>query len=234
MFLKKSAIGVCVIAVLSLSPIASAELQSTDWLNEGDSLATLDTLTGIEWLDFSYTKGKSRLWLESNLQAGGELEGWRLPTNDEVYQLLESSFTPLDNHDTGTFYYVPQDEAVSFLTLMDNGTTGASYFYYDLKRRSEGPYARTRSVHGDVRNRYNSNYDYVQKEKVAWEEQQTNPQLFNYMVVNDGGITLSSKRDPTLNARNQSAPINNVSTLFTGMMASFGLLALRRRKPKAV
>jgi hypothetical protein len=39
--------------------VANAALQSIHWKNDGDNLVTLDTVTGIEWLDLTVPHGKS-------------------------------------------------------------------------------------------------------------------------------------------------------------------------------
>jgi len=47
------------IALLLAAPLASANLVSRDLLARDDGLLTLDTATGLEWLDVSLTKGLS-------------------------------------------------------------------------------------------------------------------------------------------------------------------------------
>ena len=78
-------------ALVALSFASHAELVSTDWKTAGDELATLDTETGIEWMDLSETDGLSINTVLSMTSAGGKFEGWRLPTEDEVLTLFESN-----------------------------------------------------------------------------------------------------------------------------------------------
>ena len=87
-YLKKL-IAISVFSVISMS--SSAELIEQDWLAEGDGLSTLDTSTGLEWLDFSLTHRMSVNEVVSELD--GSLSGWRLPTADEVEALM-SQFYP--------------------------------------------------------------------------------------------------------------------------------------------
>ena len=74
-------------SVFALSSIgANAELVSADWKNVGDGLSTVDTLTGIEWMDLSETSNMSFNEVEALFSS--EFNGWRLPTQNEVSQLL--------------------------------------------------------------------------------------------------------------------------------------------------
>jgi hypothetical protein len=50
---------ITLIALLISATSAHAELVATDWKNTGDGLATLDTATGIEWLDLTQTDNMS-------------------------------------------------------------------------------------------------------------------------------------------------------------------------------
>ena len=77
MQLKKTYLAAALMIAASLP--SQAELISSDYLSEGDSLAALDTETGLEWLSLSETNGMS---INDALDAinGGKLDGWRLPT----------------------------------------------------------------------------------------------------------------------------------------------------------
>lgn len=48
-----------VVLAVTFSSLASAELVERDYLTQGDGHISYDTQTGLEWLDFSYTKGMS-------------------------------------------------------------------------------------------------------------------------------------------------------------------------------
>ena len=71
---------------------ANAELIKTDYKTTGDELATLDTETGIEWLDISETAGYNLNEISALIAEGGELEGWRMPTQTEVTNLFMMLF----------------------------------------------------------------------------------------------------------------------------------------------
>ncbi|HEX7036351.1 MAG TPA: hypothetical protein VF210_11280 [Pseudomonadales bacterium] len=54
---------------------------------DGDGLLTLDTETGLEWLDWSYTINLSHADVASNFAPGGEFEGFRYATLSELVTL---------------------------------------------------------------------------------------------------------------------------------------------------
>lgn len=62
----------------------------TDWVSERDTRSTLDSSTGIEWLDLNETKGLSINAVMARLS--GDLKGWRLPTATEVDQMLSNFY----------------------------------------------------------------------------------------------------------------------------------------------
>jgi len=56
----KNFIGIAALVfAIQFSTSAKAELISTDFENQGDDLVTLDTDTGLEWLDLSLTRNNS-------------------------------------------------------------------------------------------------------------------------------------------------------------------------------
>jgi len=83
--------------LLPESPYTEHTLVKTDWLSVGDSAATLDTKTGLEWLDFSRTKG---------YPYSTNLTGWRKPTYLEIKELIQNSFpiTSLYENQNGILY----------------------------------------------------------------------------------------------------------------------------------
>jgi hypothetical protein len=86
--LKKSLIA-SVISMASIS--ANAELISIDLNVEGDNLVTLDTQTGLEWLDISLTNGRRHY----DIQGGAY--GFRIPTNEEVDAFFTNNITSVSN-----------------------------------------------------------------------------------------------------------------------------------------
>jgi len=50
-----------------------------------DNDSFIDSSTTLEWIDFGVNNGQSFSYISSQLSIGGDYEGWRLPTIDEVY-----------------------------------------------------------------------------------------------------------------------------------------------------
>ena len=73
--------------LLALSANVSASVVSADWNTANDGLITNDTVTGLNWLDLTETNGLSYNYVSSQLGAGGDYEGFRYATNDEVVGL---------------------------------------------------------------------------------------------------------------------------------------------------
>jgi hypothetical protein len=67
---------------------AFAALSSTDWLAPGDGLLTLDSATGLYWLDVPVTANRTYFSVLADTAAGQPLEGFRYATAAEVVQLF--------------------------------------------------------------------------------------------------------------------------------------------------
>lgn len=72
------------------SGTASAALLDEDWRNPGDNLITVDTNTGLEWLDISTTQNLSYNQMLPQFGPGQAFEGWRYATPAEFQNLLDS------------------------------------------------------------------------------------------------------------------------------------------------
>lgn len=72
------------VITLVLSSNVNAALVSTSWLNPNDNLITVDTDTTLEWLDTTYTLNRSYNDISSEFGVGGEFEGWRYATEDDL------------------------------------------------------------------------------------------------------------------------------------------------------
>ena len=79
------------ILFLGLASSANALLIEADYINSGDGLITVDTVTGLEWLDLTETDGMSFNMVEAELLVGGSLFGYRYATLGEVYQLWDNA-----------------------------------------------------------------------------------------------------------------------------------------------
>lgn len=81
------------LSVLLLSAPATAALQSGDSVHGIDSI-TLDTLTGLSWLDVTLTKGRSYNDVASKFGAGDEFEGFRHASATDITQLFQNAGIP--------------------------------------------------------------------------------------------------------------------------------------------
>lgn len=222
------------VAMLSFSAHVSAEIftsqsgdefRTVDVASEGDELAVLHYDTGLEWLNVRETWQMSMKDVTNALQ--GDLQGWRLPTNEEVEVLISSFFSgwnysnPVRNVISDHWSYHPVDE---FGRMFGNGGVSATYTmgkYYDETGviRVAGGYidgSNPALIHGP-----NSQYSYG-----------TNSAHYGVFLVSDGGLTIDSINDPSLNINNANAPINSVSTpvaAVTGLLA-IGMFGRIRRK----
>lgn len=198
-FLKKIVIA----GTITFSSMAvQAELLSTNWLTEGDSKATLDTSSGLEWLDLTETDGLSINSVSNMLSTN--YVGWRLPTATEVTELISNHFSNSANS-FSTIDELTLDWANHFGYT---STIGQSYGVYSENGGiyMAGAYARTPST-GFTK--------YLRSYNIA-----TSVASDGVFLVSDGGVTISSIQNPELNNAS-AAPINQVPT-----PASLGLLAL--------
>lgn len=77
---------------MALSFNVNAALMSADWQTSGDNLLTIDSISGLSWLDLSESNGMSYNEVLSQLGEGGIFEGFRYATTNEVIELWSSNF----------------------------------------------------------------------------------------------------------------------------------------------
>jgi hypothetical protein len=82
-------VAVCLVLVLPRA--SSASLFETDALAVGDGLITLDSETGFEWLDLTFTANTSVVDLDAQLAADPFLSTFRRATAVEVHALFEEA-----------------------------------------------------------------------------------------------------------------------------------------------
>jgi len=75
---------------LVLSTSVNAATISTDWQSTGDNLITVDTVSGLEWLDVTETFAMTYNEVTAQLGANGTYDGFRYATTDEVIALWEN------------------------------------------------------------------------------------------------------------------------------------------------
>ncbi len=207
------------ISALALSSMgANAEFIATDFLVSSDHRATLDTETGLEWLDLDYTTNMSIAEAEALMGEGQSLEGWRLPTQSEMLTLLGNIFPIAKTNNalyTGFAWGTSSTEEAqnfrSFFAEQRNAT-----YQYGLFRMDDGLSYISGSYIGGL---------YAGIDFYAYERFSKS----GVWLVSDGGTTLSSINDPSINANNPNAPVANVPVTFAlGGLAMLGL-GLRRK-----
>lgn len=212
-----------------MSNVANAELIATDLNVIGDGLATLDSQSGLEWLDLSQTDNQSYASVQSQLNT--TYSGWRFPTELEVANLFKNTFGKAED------IYSREDSelfiaGMNFVTMMGETYFDQSYLYSrGVYKSNEGNY-----LWAGVQPIKDSAYDIV---NIYFDKYVTSINSENHtrgvFLVSDGGTTLSSINNPELNINNDNAPINNGSANVP-LSSSFTLMALAlagiRRKYK--
>jgi len=74
-------------SAILFSSSSSAGLVTNDWLSAGDGLLTYDSVSGLKWLDLSYTFGQSLNGVLGQTALGNPLNGFRVATSAEVLSL---------------------------------------------------------------------------------------------------------------------------------------------------
>jgi len=68
-----------------------AALISSDWKAANDNLVTIDTNSGLEWLDLTVTRDRTPHDISNKFGVGQEFEGWRYATTAEVASLWNAA-----------------------------------------------------------------------------------------------------------------------------------------------
>tara|TARA_Y100001973_G_scaffold90104_1_gene137226 strand:+ start:525 stop:1247 length:723 start_codon:yes stop_codon:yes gene_type:complete len=229
----------CVFTFVSLG--ANAEFVAGDWKVEGDGLVTADLDTGIEWLSLTETRGMSFNQVSTLLSA--EYAGWRLPTRAEVNGLM-ANITGLVTQENGQKGYsgsrsIYQRQAFDVIDVIGeterythHSIARGMYLNDDVQVEGEaqllysGAAARITNSSGTINIIYD---DYPARVNDDFDTVDTGAGFF---LVSDGGTTLLSLNNPTVNAQNANAPAD-VPAPVLGSFAMFGLLLFGRRKLKA-
>jgi len=233
--MRKLLKGASVALVMAVAGTANAEMVSTDWLASGDGLATLDTQTGIEWMDLTQTKGMT----VNQILNDSRFDGWRLPTASEVESLLKSYLPDVDHHYTLTYYqlgawphYENKSEISQIRNMLDFFVGSGSDYQtiYGMYSPEENQVRLTGGTLYGSKNQHARFYGMDNGGGGSWDYYNS---AYAPYLVSDGGVTLSSINDPNLNKENPNAPINASAPL----VGSFGLMCLltamgtqRRRK----
>lgn len=203
---------------------AHAALQSIHWKANGDNMVTLDTATGIEWLDLTVTHGKSIDEVSALLQSS--YAGWRLPTASEMRTLLFAVHNHVVYDDLEYVNSKPssaENIARHFMMGITEGTQTSSGLYLN----TGGVYAFLSAGYVSGGNGY-TYFNHYRSVSTSYKVASSGVYL-----VSDGGTSWSSINDPSLNMNNPNSPINQLPAtpvsapgLFSGILA---LLFLRRK-----
>lgn len=92
--------------ILTLSPLSATAIPAIDLSRFIESdVTTMDTQTGLEWLDLTQTAGYSYYDVLGRTQMGEQYEGYRYATSGEVSELFDvfqlPFFTSMENPERG-------------------------------------------------------------------------------------------------------------------------------------
>lgn len=179
--------------ILATTTSSHAEFIDTDWLTAGDNAATYDTTTGLTWLKLENTFQVSYATVISELST--TYSGWRVPTEDEVLELM-AQFETLSPYNLGGYTTATDEVRQSFNDAL--GTTSASDLTLGLALIN-GSY----TISG-VRNQ-SSLYDYIYMLRSA-----SSGALYSIFLVSDESFS-----DITIDANTPFA-IASLSLLLMG------------------
>lgn len=189
---------------------------STDWKVAGDAKASLDDSTGIEWLDLTQTDFKSIQEVQGLLST--TYAGWRFPTAQEVRAMMTSivgTLVDFAGDADGVIYKQGNmlPEVTKFRTLFGHTYSISGFSFAHI---SVGNYIDEQGdvVQAGVRfsgyDRGRDNYLYQDYSVASITSVTSKHNYYGVFLVSDGGTTLSSIQNPTLNANNPNAPVNQV------------------------
>jgi hypothetical protein len=220
--MKKNVTRLLLSALLFTGISAQAELVHMDWKVDGDALATLDVDTGIEWLKLSETAGRSYNTVSGQLTS--DFVGWRLPSESEFQTLLVNMYPSIGNIATNGYVGVVESDYLLWRDTFGSSATDGS------ANRSFGWYMSdvgTLHYGGNDVNYIHGNDPYVANGFI--DSGHANYAVF---LVSDGGVTLSSINNPSLNANNPNAPeiVEDVSAPLGLGLLSLAMLGFRTRR----
>jgi len=242
-------------ALLLLPLTANANwVNSGDWINvdlhsANDKKVVLDTKTGIEWITARQTKGLSINAVAEQLVPGGDFFGWRFPTQDEVISLMTRWTAGFWQDEfvygaslTSSIY---RSRAVEFVSLfgISHDVSGVINGYRSSSFKAalgDGVAIFTSVTYSNAESGSNAKGSFQTMERhfsqgISYSYDYSTP-TGSVWLVSDGGVSLSSTQDPTLNANNPNSPINNggavadVSVTFGLSGALLGLMMLSCRR----
>lgn len=256
--IKLGLVGLALTASLS----ANAELMQTDLATEGDGKVTFDSSTGLEWLKLTETYSRdgylqsdrafyqSADQIKERMAEGGDLDGFRFATLDEVADMFNTLFVEMNpltfetKVDTnGNEYEFWRHQAGSNRVDTTPLTTLINIFG-QVDHISATNYKQIYSMgyvyteegniyqYGSFLHNYTHSYtapDYVDVFMGKEVGRNDSALVYNpYFLVSDGGATYSSINDPIV----KDAQASIVSTPLAAGAAFLGLMGFARRRQK--
>lgn len=229
-------------ALLLSVTTAQAALVETDWNNAGDGLATLDTDTGIEWLDLTQTLGLTINQTEGLLSS--TFDGWRLPTRAEVTQMMvialpsQAAWVEASLLQPNGSYQSLTDPTVGSEVNNFIAFFGATYDWASATGSvgmvKNDPGQAFSVIHSGVQDRHSDGAKRLWSNDDLVNDYDWYASSFGVYLVSDGGTTLSSQLDPSLNSNNANAPTTDVSSPALLGLIGLGLLGFASRRRPSV
>jgi hypothetical protein len=179
--------------------------------------------------------------ITSELGKGGAFEGWRLPTHTEVFNMSQQFFgerlgfeIDKDNRnfckpcarETTIARYMPFKDALGKSDLNKTMSYGM-YVNNEYDNLQEvlvsGMQMNSSRNEAKISLRSTSNQG-----SITYSRDYDRGDYGTYLVA-DGGVTLSTRRDPSLTANNSNAP-SDISIAFVSLLPLLGFRLARRRK----
>lgn len=229
----KKIASLLLLTIMTFSHNAYAGFIPTDWKVEGDSQALLQEETGIEWLRLNNTSGLSINQALSDIT----FEGWRLPSIDELDNFFASFFEPLIFGSSTSYRSTSAYRPYTSKWIHTMGTSQVDNTY----ERSYGYHLNDNGLavfSGVSQTRYTNSLANIWVGSGTPTSLDTASAAHSVFLVSDGGMTLSSQLNPTLNINNanfNSGSFNatsvpepaSLAVLLAGLL---GLVFTRRRK----
>jgi hypothetical protein len=164
-------------------------------------------------LSVTLTKGKTLATITSLLET--QYQGWSIASSSDVETLYTNVFTN-ENFSAKTSVTTSDNQTLSQIVDFKNkfGVT-ASPHTYGLYAKDDG----TGTLLGGISHTYRIEYELLRSNDFNYSSSR-----YGVFLINDGGVTLSSINDPSLNINNANAPVNNATSV--PLPATFGLLGL--------
>lgn len=211
-----------------MTTVVNAGIIKGDWKVSGDNLSLADTETGIEWLSLTETDGMSILEAQGLLST--TFNGWRLPTRDEVNDLMYN-LMGFNSYGVENFTYASRnysDQALTFVqafgsTRIRFGKHTSAGLFYDSEHEEI-------LMSGVIHNTASASASTIYEDYFNSEDIEYSYSSYGVFLVSDGGVTLSSIENPELNANNPNATIPEPETISLLGLALMGLSFRRKSK----